>query len=342
MLGVVTVVFLLFNVLPGDPARMMLDQREDSEQLKNIRAKYGFDKPLYAQYVLYLNDLSPISLHSKDRNDYSNLESKEYSYLKLGAVKHTEIVIKFPYLRTSFKKSGKSVSSIIYETLPNSIVLAISSMLIAVLFGVFIGILAAIFKGKWIDKLALFFGVLGMSIPSFFSAIIIAWIFGFILKDYTALNMTGSLYSVDDYGRGEYLSLKNLILPAVTLGIRPLAVIIQLTRSSLETLTQDYVRTAYAKGLSFIKILRKHVLKNSLNPVITAVSGWLASLLSGAVFVEYIFSWNGIGKEIVDALNQLDLPVVMGSVLTIALMFVIINIVVDLIYGWLDPRIRMS
>ena len=182
-----------------------------------------------------------------------------------------------------------------------------------------------------------------MSIPSFFSAIIIAWIFGFILKYYTALNMTGSLYSVDDYGRGEYLSLKNLILPAVTLGIRPLAVIIQLTRSSfLETLTQDYVRTAYAKGLSFIKILRKHVLKNSLNPVITAVSGWLASLLSGAVFVEYIFSWNGIGKEIVDALNQLDLPVVMGSVLTIALMFVIINIVVDLIYGWLDPRIRMS
>ena len=343
MLGVVTVVFLLFNVLPGDPARMMLDQREDSEQLKNIKAKYGFDKPLYTQYVLYLNDLSPISLHSKDRNDYSNLESKEYSYLKLGAVKHTEIVIKFPYLRTSFKKSGKSVSSIIYETLPNTIVLAISSMLIAVLFGVFIGILAAIFKDKWIDKLALFFGVLGMSIPSFFSAIIIAWIFGFILKDYTALNMTGSLYSVDDYGRGEYLSLKNLILPAVTLGIRPLAVIIQLTRSSfLETLTQDYVRTAYAKGLSFIKILRKHVLKNSLNPVITAVSGWLASLLSGAVFVEYIFSWNGIGKEIVDALNQLDLPVVMGSVLTIALMFVIINIVVDLIYGWLDPRIRMS
>ena len=343
MLGVVTVVFLLFNVLPGDPARMMLDQREDSEQLKNIKAKYGFDKPLYTQYVLYLNDLSPISLHSKDRNDYSNLESKEYSYLKLGAVKHTEIVIKFPYLRTSFKKSGKSVSSIIYETLPNTIVLAISSMLIAVLFGVFIGILAAIFKDKWIDKLALFFGVLGMSIPSFFSAIIIAWIFGFILKDYTALNMTGSLYSVDDYGRGEYLSLKNLIIPAVTLGIRPLAVIIQLTRSSfLETLTQDYVRTAYAKGLSFIKILRKHVLKNSLNPVITAVSGWLASLLSGAVFVEYIFSWNGIGKEIVDALNQLDLPVVMGSVLTIALMFVIINIVVDLIYGWLDPRIRMS
>ena len=343
MWGVVTVVFLLFNVLPGDPARMMLDQREDAEQLKNIRAKYGFDKPLSTQYALYLNDLSPISLHSQELNDYSNIESKAYSYFKLGSTKHTDIVIKFPYLRTSFKKSGKLVSHIISDTLPNTVVLALSSILIAIVLGIFIGILAAIFKESWIDKLALFFGVLGMSVPSFFSAILIAWLFGFVLNHLTGLNMTGSLYSVDDYGRGEFLSLSNLILPAITLGVRPLAVIIQLTRASfLETLTQDYVRTAFAKGLSFVKVLRKHVLKNSLNPVVTAVSGWFASLLAGAVFVEYIFAWNGIGKEIVDALNQLDMPVVMGSVLTIALMFVIINIVVDLIYGWLDPRIRMS
>ena len=343
MWGVATVVFLLFNVLPGDPARMMLDQREDSEQLKNIRAKYGFDKPLFTQYTLYLNDLSLLSLHSQNPIDYSNLETKAYNYLKLGSIMHTDIVIKYPFLRTSFKKTGKSVSDVINETLPNTIILAISSILIAIIFGVFIGILAAIFKDKLIDKLALFFGVFGMSIPSFFSAIIIAWAFGFLLNDFTGLNMTGSLFSVDDYGRGKYLSLNNLILPAFTLGIRPLAIIIQLTRSSfLDTLTQDYVRTAHAKGLSLIKVLRKHVLKNSLNPVITAVSGWFASLLSGAVFVEYIFAWNGIGKEIVDALNQLDLPLVMGIVLTIALMFVIINIVVDLMYGWLDPRIRMS
>jgi peptide/nickel transport system permease protein len=182
-----------------------------------------------------------------------------------------------------------------------------------------------------------------MSIPSFFSAILIAWIFGFVLHDFTSLNMTGSLYSVDDYGRGEYLSVSNLILPALTLGIRPLAVIIQLTRASfLETLSKDFVRTAVAKGLSFKRVLSKHVLKNSLNPVITAVSGWFASLLAGAVFVEYIFAWNGLGKEIVDALNQLDLPVVMGSVLTIAIMFISINILVDLIYAALDPRIKMN
>jgi peptide/nickel transport system permease protein len=246
-------------------------------------------------------------------------------------------------LRTSFKKSGKSVSSIIADTLPNTIVLAISSIAIAIALGLLVGIIAAIFKDSWIDKLALLFGVFGMSIPSFFSAILIAWIFGFVLHDFTSLNMTGSLYSVDDYGRGEYLSVSNLILPALTLGIRPLAVIIQLTRASfLETLSKDFVRTAVAKGLSFKRVLSKHVLKNSLNPVITAVSGWFASLLAGAVFVEYIFAWNGLGKEIVDALNQLDLPVVMGSVLTIAIMFISINILVDLIYAVLDPRIKMN
>jgi peptide/nickel transport system permease protein len=235
------------------------------------------------------------------------------------------------------------VSSIISETLPNTLVLAITSIIIAIVLGLVIGIIAAIFKDSWIDKIALLFGILGMSVPSFFSAIIVAWLFGFVLNDLTHLNMTGSLFSVDDYGRGEVLSLSNLILPALTLGVRPLAVIIQLTRSSfLETLTKDYVRTAIAKGLSFSRVLFKHVLKNSLNPVVTAISGWFASLLAGAVFVEYIFAWNGIGKEIVEALNQMDLPVVMGSVLTISFMFVCINIVVDLIYSYLDPRIKIN
>ena len=182
-----------------------------------------------------------------------------------------------------------------------------------------------------------------MSLPSFFASIIMAWLFGFVLHNYTGLNMTGSLYEVDDYGRGSFLQLKNLILPALTLGIRPLSVIIQLSRNSLlEVLSMDYIRTATAKGLSKFTIIFKHALRNALNPVVTAVSGWFASLLAGAVFVEYIFAWNGIGKEIVDALNKMDLPVVMGAVLFIASIFVIINILVDLIYGWLDPRIKIS
>ena len=139
------------------------------------------------------------------------------------------------------------------------------------------------------------------------------------------------------------LATPNLILPAITLGIRPLSVILQLTRNSLlEVLKTDYMRTAVAKGLSKFVVLFKHGLRNALNPVVTAVSGWFASMLAGAVFVEYIFAWNGIGKEIVDALNNLDLPVVMGAVLFISSIFVLINIIVDIIYGILDPRIRIT
>jgi peptide/nickel transport system permease protein len=182
---------------------------------------------------------------------------------------------------------------------------------------------------------------LGMSLPSFFSAILMAWVFGYLLSDYTGLNMTGSLYEVDDFGEGVYIKWSNLILPALTLGIRPLAVIIQLTRSSLlEEMGQDYIRTARAKGLKGRAVIAKHALRNAMNPVITAASGWFASMLAGAVFVEYIFGWNGLGKQIVESLNQLDLPVVMGAVLLIALTFVLVTIIVDLLYAWIDPRIR--
>ena len=153
--------------------------------------------------------------------------------------------------------------------------------------------------------------------------------------------MTGSLYELDNFGERNQLRLKNLILPAIVLGIRPLAVVIQLMRNSLlETLQQDYIRTARAKGLNQTQIIKRHALKNSLNPVVTAISGWFASMLAGAVFVEYIFGWNGLGKEIVNALNTLDLPIIMGAVLVIASLFIIINIIVDIIYVWLDPKMR--
>ena len=341
--GVLTLIFFLFTILPGDPARMMLDQREDSEQLLALKKKYGFDKSISAQYFYYLNDLSPLSFHSKNKDAFHYLNSGKYQYKTLLATENSAFVVKFPYLRESFAKRGKSVSAVIADTFPNTFVLAISSIAIALLIGMLLGILAAVFKDSIIDKLTLFFSVLGMSIPSFFSAILFAWFFGFLLADITGLSMTGSLYEVDDYGRGEYINLKNLILPAITLGIRPLSVIVQLTRNSLlDVLQTDYMRTAIAKGLSKFVVLFKHGLRNALNPLVTAVSGWFASMLAGAVFVEYIFAWNGIGKEIVDALNNLDLPVVMGAVLFIASVFVFINIVVDIIYGILDPRIRIT
>lgn len=339
LFGVVTVIFLLFTILPGDPARMMLGQNETAEQVAIVKKKYGFDQPVSIQYLRYLNDLSPISFHSQNPKNYTYL-SEKYDSVKLFSIGTTTIALKTPYLRESFQKNGKEVSEVIAETLPNTFVLAVSAIIIAMFIGIVLGIISVIFKDGFIDKAIQLISTLGMSVPSFFSAIIFAWIFGFVLHEYTHLNMTGSLYEVDDFGNGKHIQWRNLILPAVVLGIRPLAVVSQLMRNSLlEVLDQDYIRTARAKGLTFFQIIRKHALKNSLNPVVTAVSGWFASMLAGAVFVEYIFGWNGLGKEIVNALNTLDLPVIMGAVIVIATLFILINIFVDIIYGWLDPKI---
>ena len=343
LLGVVTAIFFLFNVLPGDPAQMMLGQNEDQAQLAIVKQKYGFDQPVLTQYFYYLNDVSPVSFHSKDSKNYTFLKSHDYNYQSLFETPNISVVFKYPYLRTSFTKQGKKVSHILSETLPNTIILAVASICIALIIGLFFGIFSALYKDHWVDKSILVVSTLGMSLPSFFSAILAAWIFGFLLHEYTGLEMMGSLYELDDFGEANVLKLKNLILPAFVLGIRPLAVVTQLMRNSLlEVFNQDYIRTARAKGLSAFQVVTKHAMKNALNPVVTAISGWFASLLAGAVFVEYIFAWNGLGKEIVNALNTLDLPVIMGAVLIIALTFVIINILVDIIYTFLDPKIKLN
>lgn len=342
--GVVSLVFFLFNVLPGDPAKMMIGQRSDISTIESIRKELGLDKSKGMQYVKYINDLSPISIHNNINNkSYFYIDSLKYNYTKLFPIsKQSIIVLKTPYLRRSYQ-SKKLVSEIVKETLPNTFILAFASILIASFLGIFLGIIAAIKKDSLFDKLSLLFSAFGMSLPSFFAAILIGWIFAFVLGDFTGLNLTGNIYEIDDLGNGIHLQLKNLILPAVTLGIRPLAIVIQLSRNSmLDVLSQDYIRTAKAKGLSFKHIIWKHALKNSLNPVITAISGWFASLMAGVVFVEYIFGWKGLGYIIVDSLNKYDLPVIMGCVLTISVMFIIINIAVDIIYAILDPRIRLE
>ncbi len=342
LFGVVTVIFFLFNILPGDPARMMLGQNESEEQLAVVKKKYGFDQPIFKQYLYYLNDLSPVSFHSKTEGDYTYLRKGKYQASPVFSIGNTQTVVKWPYLRESFQKNGKNVSSVIRETLPNTFILAVSAISIAIFLGIGLGILSVVHKDGWLDKMIQLVSTLGMSVPSFFSAIVFAWLFGYVLHEYTHLNMTGSWYEVDDFGEGSYIQWKNLLLPAIVMGIRPLAVVSQLMRNSLiEVLAQDYIRTAKAKGLSFFTIIKKHALKNALNPVVTAVSGWFASMLAGAVFVEYIFGWNGLGKEIVDALNTLDLPVIMGAVLIIAMLFIIINIIVDVLYGWLDPKVKI-
>ena len=342
--GVVTVIFFLFNILPGDPARMLLGQRSDISSVEIITKELGLDKPIAVQYLMFLNDLSPLSFHNCN-NDQSTTyyDSGRYgSYTRIIPLGNVSLILKSPYLRTSYQ-SKRLVSDIISEAFPKTLLLAGVSILIAMILGILLGIPAALYKDSWLDRFLLVFSSFGMSIPSFFAAIIIAWLFAFVLADYTGLQMFGSLYSVDDFTGEKYLDLKNLILPAITLGIRPLAIVVSLTRSSLlDALSQDYIRTARAKGLSQGTIVFKHALRNALNPVITAISGWFASLMAGAVFVEYVFDWKGIGVVIVDALEKYDLPVIMGSVLFISVILIIVNIVVDIIYAGLDPRVRLN
>ena len=338
--GVVSLVFLLFVILPGDPAQMLVGQRSDEATLENIRTEYGFNQPKGLQYLMYLNDLSPIGIVMNNTSRFAPTPERFDSYFILLPLGETSIVLKWPYLRNSYQ-SKQPVNDLIDNALPQTLILAFVSIALAAIFGIITGFIAAYFKGSVFDKSIVSVAALGMSLPSFFAAILIGWVFAYLLESYTHLNLTGSLYEMNPITGERALALKNLILPAITLAIRPLSVFIQLTRNSiLQEISADYFMTALAKGSSKIRAMQKHALKNALNPVITVISGWFASMLAGVVFVEYIFGWKGIGALLVNALNNYDFPVVMGCILTIAFLFLLINMIVDMVYSWLDPRIR--
>lgn len=340
--GVVTLIFMLFFYLPADPARMMLGQRADEASLKAIRQDLGLDQPKWKQYLKYVNDLSPVSFHSSRDNSYFYFDQSVYKpSVSLIKFSESELVLKFPYLRRSYQ-SGKNVSGIITETMPNTLILAFFAIVFASLFGIAFGVLSAIHKNTWFDRTTIVISTMGVSLPSFFAAILVGWLFAYVLGEYTGLNLTGNWVVMDDFGEGIHYQWKNLILPVFTLGMRPLGVIIQLTRNSmLDTLSMDFIRTARAKGLSEKRVIWVHALRNSLNPVVTAISGWFASMMAGVVFVEYIFGWKGLGYVVVDALGNFDLPLVLGCVLTISVIFIIVNFLVDVAYSLLDPRIRL-
>ncbi|MFK7900041.1 MAG: ABC transporter permease [Cyclobacteriaceae bacterium] len=334
LLGVVTLLFFLFQVLPGDPVSMMMGQRSDIATRQSIEKELGLDQPLINRYFYYLNDISPLSFHK-------NTEANEvkYNYTKVISGASTAFVIKAPYLGRSYQ-SDRLVSKIIPEYAAGSLWLALVSIAFASVVGIALGVVSAWNKNSWADRLAIFLSTLGISAPSFVTGIFISILLGGVLAAYTGLSMTGSLWEIDAI-RGKHLEVKNIILPALTLGIRPLAIITQLTRSAvLDVLNQDYIRTAKAKGLSNFQVVYNHVLKNALNPVITAVSGWLASLLAGSFFVEFIFSWKGLGIVTIQSVMKLDYPVVIGTALFIALIFVVITLAVDILYAIVDPRIR--
>ncbi|MCX8020610.1 MAG: ABC transporter permease [Chitinophagaceae bacterium] len=337
--GVVTLVFFLFQGF-GDPARIVMGQTGDSVTLANIKRELyliddnGKTIPVIRQFLYYLNDISPLCVHRR-----SDIEDKKLKGIFWGG--QTCFGIKVPYLRKSYQ-SKREVWNILMNALPGTVMLAVGAMLLATVLGIFFGVIAAVKQNTWLDTSAVFASILGISAPSFFVGIIMVYVFGFLLGDFTGLELAGSWYTIDTEGNRR-LTLQNLILPAVTLGVRPMAIITQLTRSAmLDVLQQDYIRTAYAKGLHRRKVIWKHALRNALNPVITAITGWFAELLAGAFFVEYIFGWQGIGKVTVDALEKLDYPVVMGAVLLSATFFILINILADILYGWVDPRVRLQ
>ena len=315
--GSVTLVFLIFSQVP-DPARAIAGQNERAEAIEAFRAAHGLDLPLGARYLRFLGELSPLG--PNDDGTWG---------------------LKWPGLGTSYF-GGRPVVDALVEALPATMLLALAAMGLALTLGIATGLMLAWRGDGPVARGIIGVATLGMSAPSFFVAILVAWVLGVVWHDYTGLPATGGWRVLDPF-EGPQVAWKHLILPALTLGIRPLSVVIQLTRNAAaDVLEESYVRTARAKGLRGWPLMRRHVFRNAMNPVMTAASGWFASMLSGAVFVEYVFGWNGMGLLMFRALEQGDLPVVMGGVLLVATTFVAVNVLVDVMYSWLDPRVRLD
>lgn len=288
--GVATLVFVILRLLPGDPAALMLSEAGASaEAIAQLRADLGLDKPLIVQYGQYLLNLAQGDLG-------------------------TSLFARRP------------VTTVIAEQLPSTIGLALAAMLIAAILGVLLGILAAVKVGTWVDSAAMALSVAGVSVPIFWSGLLLIWLFSLRLGWLPATGQGG---------------LDHLILPALVLGLASSGSIARLVRASLlEVLDQDFVRTARAKGLREGMVLTRHALKNALIPVVTIVGLQFGFLLGGTVVTETVFSRQGIGRLLVNSILWKDLPVVQGVVLLAGLVYTLVNVAVDVAYGFLDPRIR--
>ena len=285
-------VTLLIHIVPGDPVQIMFAQSQGStpEQIEQVRINLGLDQPIYIQYLNYINQLSEGDLGKTIRG-------------------------------------GQPVLEVIFQRLPNTILLATSAMMIAILLGVPLGFLAAYNKGTISDTFIMILAISGISMPHFWLGLILLFIFA---VDLGWLPVSGS-------------GLLNLILPALTLGISNAAIFARLTRTSMiEILQQDFVTTALAKGLPKKYVLRKHVLRAGLIPLVTMMGMQFAFMMGGAIVVENIFSWNGVGRMAVEAIFQRDYPIIQGFILTFSAIVVFVTISLDVIYAFIDPRIRRS
>lgn len=333
---VVLLVSSIIFLAPVDPAQLTFGQRVDVSTVKAKTAELGLDQPLYIQLIRYLGDLSPISLLPNQPEVL-----RKYCFIRLLSINNHFLVLKWPYLRESYQ-SGRKVSELLSEALPSTVLLATAAMILASILGVFIGVISALNKSSWIDRLLNVLAVFGYSVPSYVAALLLALVFAYFWGSWTGLSVQGSLFVLNDFGEWQW-QWRNLILPALALGIRPLALISQLTRGAmLDVLSQDYIRTATAKGLSRAKVVSRHALRNAMNPIVSALSGWFASLLTGAFFVETVFNFRGLGDLTVNALINYDVPVVLGCLLVTSAIFIGINIFTDMLYRMLDPRVNFS
>ncbi len=315
LLAVSFTVFILMRSVPGDPAIAIAGEKAPREVLERVRRERGFDKPLLAQYAIYLGRLA--------RGD----------------------------LGESFKRSNEKVSDEIRRRLPPTIELTLAAMLWATLGGLSLGILAAVYKGRWPDYLSMSVSLAGVSIPIFWLGLLFILTLGKVLPmsgnlhvEYFPERITGFLL-VDTLLLGEgamfWDALKHLLMPALALGTIPLAMTARITRASmLEVLGSDYVRTARAKGAPAWRIVTRHALRNALIPIVTLVGLEFGYLLGGAVLTETVFDWPGMGTYILHSVRGTEFDSIGGAVLVLALTFVLVNLVVDILYAFIDPRVR--
>ncbi|MBN2655557.1 MAG: ABC transporter permease [Spirochaetales bacterium] len=323
LFGVITLVFFMIALAPGDPARVMLGERATADSVEQLRHDLGLDKPLYVQYGLYLQRVVKLDLGKSI-------------------------------------KSGQKVSEEIWDHFPATIELTIWAMIFSTVVGIIIGVLSATRKNGWIDFASMGGALMGVSMPVFWLALVLIMIFSVKLDmfptggrmniRYYFTPITG-LYVLDGilifFKSGDikvFISaLHHLVLPAVALGTIPLAIIARITRSSmLEVLNQDYIKTARSAGIKESKVIYRYALKNALLPIITVIGLQFGLLLSGAILTETVFAWPGIGKWIYHAIEARDYPAVQGGIIVISTTFVLINLVVDILYSIVNPKIRLS
>ena len=312
-------VFLLIHAAPGDPANLLLSDEASPEDIADARRRWGLDQPIYIQYLKFLANLL------------------------VGD------------LGTSFRYSDP-VITLIGERLPATIEFAIASMLIAIIFGIPLGVWAGAKPNSWVDNLGSMFGFFGISMPSFwFGIMLILVISGYF--NWLPSSGRGTYGIAQGSGTGFYIiqslaagnmkaawdGIKHVIMPAIALGTGMMGLIMRVTRSSvIEIMDEDYVRTARAKGVGERTVLWRHVLRNALVPIITVVGLELGTLLSGSIIVETVFAWPGSGSLLIAAIQSRDYPLITGTVLTYTIAFVVINFTIDILYALIDPRIRFA